>query len=89
MTDIDIYTKSWCGSSARAKSLLDRKGLAYREIDVTADGAKELEMIRRSDARTVPQIFIRDQNIGGHDDLVALDAKGDLDRPLTPARAES
>ncbi len=89
MTNIDIYTKSWCGFCVRAKSLLDRKGLTYTEIDVTADGAKELEMLRRSGARTVPQIFIYDQSIGGYDDLLALEAKSDLDQLLTPDRAES
>jgi len=82
MANIEIYTKSWCPYSVRAKALLNRKGLRYTEIDVTSDRERELEMIQRSSARTVPQIFIDDQSIGGHDDLVALKANGQLDRLL-------
>ncbi len=82
MANIEIYTKSWCPYSVRAKALLNRKGVRYAEIDVTSDRQRELEMIERSGARTVPQIFIDDQSIGGHDDLVALDAKGQFDRLL-------
>lgn len=83
MAKVEIYSKSWCGYCARAKTLLDAKGVTYTDIDVTTDREKELEMIQRSDARTVPQIFIDGQHIGGHDDLLALEAKGDLDRLLT------
>ncbi len=83
MTDVEMYSKSWCGYCARAKTLLDAKGVTYTDIDVTTDREKELEMIERSGAHTVPQIFIDGERIDGHDDLVALEAKGDLDRLLT------
>ncbi len=82
MANIEIYSKSWCGYCARAKALLDRKGVIYTNIDVTTDREKELEMIERSGAHTVPQIFIDGQRIGEHDDLFALEAKGALDRIL-------
>ena len=82
MTDVEMYSKSWCGYCARAKALLDAKGVNYTDIDVTADREKELEMIQRSGAHAVPQIFIDGERIGGHDDLFALEAKGDLDRLL-------
>ncbi len=78
----EIYSKSWCGYCARAKALLDEKGVTYTDIDVTADREKELEMIQRPGAHTVPQIFIDGERIGEHDDLFALEAKGDLDRLL-------
>lgn len=79
---VEVYSKSWCGYCRRAKALLDAKGVTYTDIDVTADRNKELEMIRRSGAYTVPQIFMDGRRIGGHDDLFALEAKGALDRIL-------
>ena len=82
MAHTEIYTKSWCPYSTRAKALLSRKGVPYTEIDVPADRERELEMIKRSGAHTVPQIFIDDQLIGGHDDLVGLETTGQLDRLL-------
>ena len=82
MAKVEIYSKSWCGYCAQAKALLDEKGVTYTDIDVTADREKELEMILRPGAHTVPQIFIDGERIGGHDDLFALAAKGDLDRLL-------
>ena len=82
MKRIEIYTKDWCGFSARAKALLDAKGLDYDEIDVTSDAAREREMIARSGRRTVPQVFIGGEPIGGSDDLAGLEATGALDRLL-------
>ncbi len=80
MAQVEIYAKSWCGYCARAKTLLDAKGVTYTDIDVTADREKELEMIERSGAHTVPQIFIDGERIGGHDDLFALEATGSARR---------
>ena len=83
MTDraaIDIYTQWGCPYCTRAKALLDSKGVAYTEIDVTMDTSKRREMIeRKPDARTVPQIFVDGQALGGCDDIHALDAQGKLD----------
>ena len=82
MAKVEIYTKSWCGYSVNAKALLDAKGVAYTDIDVTTDRDTELEMIERAGAYTVPQIFIDGHGIGGYDDLSALDASGELDSLL-------
>tara|TARA_A100001391_G_scaffold53249_3_gene32495 strand:- start:27771 stop:28034 length:264 start_codon:yes stop_codon:yes gene_type:complete len=80
---VEIYTKAYCGYCHRAKALLDRKGVAYEEYDITMGGPKRQEMIERNpDARTVPQIFIDDESIGGSDELAALDAAGKLDPKL-------
>lgn len=85
MAKVEIYTTPFCPYCHRAKALLDRKGVAYEEIDVMMDSAKRDEMTRRSNGgRTVPQIFIDGQGIGGCDDLHALDARGKLD-PLLAA----
>ena len=82
MTNVEIYTKSWCGYSSAAKSFLEARGVPYTEIDVTDDPVTEQVMIEWSGRHTVPQIFIDGRSIGGHDDLVALDASGELDRLL-------
>lgn len=87
MARIEIYSKPWCGYCIRAKALLDTKGAPYIDIDVTADRNKKLEMLQRSGAFTVPQIFIDGRRIGGHDDLFALEAKGALDRLLRRSAA--
>lgn len=82
---VTLYTTSWCGYCLRAKALLDRKGVAYHEIDVNAQPAKRAEMMTRSRRRTVPQIFIGDLHIGGSDELAALERSGELDRLLSDA----
>jgi glutaredoxin 3 len=80
MAKVEIYTKFLCPYCSRAKALLDRKGTAYQEIDITMDQAQRSSMIARANGRTtVPQIFIDGQHIGGSDDLAALDARSGLD----------
>ncbi len=80
---IDIYTKMGCGYCARAKRLLDDKGVEYDEFDITMGGPKRDEMTSRApNARTVPQIFIGDNHVGGSDDLMALERNGKLDMLL-------
>jgi glutaredoxin 3 len=80
---VEIYTKFACPFCVRAKHLLDGKGVAYTEYDVTMGGAKRAEMVSRApNARTVPQIFINDRAIGGSDDLRELDYDGRLDAML-------
>jgi glutaredoxin 3 len=86
MANIIIYTTDYCGFCRHAKALLDRKGVTYDEIDVTYDPQGRAEMTTRAGGRrTVPQIFISGQHVGGCDDLYALDHKGGLDPLLEPA----
>ena len=82
MAKVEIYTKSWCPYSVRAKHLLDREGVSYEEIDVTTDSVRELEMVNRSGRTSVPQIFINDHHVGGSDDLLAAELSGQLDQLL-------
>lgn len=77
-----MYSASWCPYCARAKELLERKGIAPDEIDVDARPEAREEMMARSGRRTVPQIFIGETHVGGCDDLYDLDARGGLDRLL-------
>lgn len=83
MPKVEIYTTALCPYCRRAKALLDRKGVRYVEYAVDEIPGKRDEMTERAKGRrTVPQIFIDDEPIGGSDDLVALDAAGKLDAKL-------
>jgi glutaredoxin 3 len=85
-TEILLYSTAWCPYCVRAKSLLDRKGLAFREIRVDENPAERDVMLARSGGRrTVPQIFIGDRHVGGFDELYALDKSGELDTLASPA----
>ena len=80
MAEIVIYTSPFCPYCHRAKKLLDSKGVAYQEIDVTMGGPKRQEMLGRANGRsTVPQIIIDGRPVGGSDDIHALDRAGKLD----------
>ena len=80
---VELYTKFGCPYCHRAVALLKGKGVAFTEYDVTMDAEKRAEMTQRNPgARTVPQIFINDQSIGGSDDLAALEREGKLDALL-------
>ncbi len=81
---ITMYATGWCPYCARARALLERKGVAWTEVDVEAEPERRAEMITRSGRRTVPQIFIGDRPVGGSDDLYELDRKGELDPLLRP-----
>ena len=80
MANVTIYTREMCGYCARAKSLLDSKGVAYTEHDASYSPALRKEMMERAPgASTFPQIFINDFHVGGCDDLHALERAGKLD----------
>ena len=79
MAQVVIYTTRICPYCVRAKQLLQRKGVAYEEIDVSNDHATRMQLVERTKQRTVPQISINDQHIGGCDDLYALERQGALD----------
>lgn len=82
-SSITIYTKGWCPYCSAAKDLLAEKGVAFDEIDITAQAEKRSEMMSRSGGRTtVPQIFIGSRHVGGCDDLYALERRGELDTLL-------
>ena len=69
MAKVEIYTKAFCGYCARAKALLNDKGVAFEEYDITMGGPKRAEMLERSrGGSTVPQIFIHDRHVGGYNE---------------------
>ena len=79
MAKVVIYTTRICPYCVRAKQLFQRKGINYEEIDVSLDNDLRMKLVERTKQRTVPQIFINDQHIGGCDDLYALERQGALD----------
>ena len=80
VADVEIYTTPFCPYCHRAKNLLKQKGVDYTEHDVMMAFGKRAEMRERAGGRnSVPQIFIDGRHIGGSDDLIALDHKGELD----------
>ena len=83
MARVEIYTTMWCGYCARARALLQKKGVPFDDIDVESDTSKRDEMMKRTGGRrTVPQIFIDGTHVGGSDELAALDRAGKLDALL-------
>ena len=87
MSKIEMYTTGWCPYCARAKALLEKKGVAFAEISLDEEPGRRTEMIERAHGgRTVPQIFINGEHIGGCDEMVALDRAGKLDPKLGIAR---
>ena len=90
MPPVEIYTTRYCPYCSAAKALLQRKGVAYSEIDVSRDWEARQEMVQKANGRmTVPQIFIGALHVGGSDELHALERDGKLDRLLTGDKTAS
>jgi glutaredoxin 3 len=83
VSKVEIYVKMGCPYCIRAVRLLDSKGVDYEVVNVDFGGEKKAQMVQRANGRTtVPQIFIAGRHIGGCDDLMALESRGELDRML-------
>lgn len=82
---VHVYTTMICAYCLRAKALLKARGIPYEEIDVTGDHAARAWLVKTTGRRTVPQIFIGDEPIGGFDELRALDQSGELKKKLEQA----
>jgi glutaredoxin 3 len=82
MTAVKMYTTQVCPYCVRAKSLLKQRGVEHiEEIRVDLEPGLREQMVALTGRRTVPQIFIGDTHVGGCDDLIALDQRGQL-QPL-------
>jgi glutaredoxin 3 len=88
MTATVIYTTRICPYCIMAKRLLDKKGVTYREINVDETPGLRAELTARTQFRTVPQIFIHDQFIGGFDELYQLEKDNKLDALLASDPAD-
>ena len=82
MANVIVYSSAHCPYCVMAKQLLERKGVAFQEIRVDLEPAKRQEMMQKSKQRTVPQIFINDQAVGGYTDLLAIERAKQLDQML-------
>lgn len=81
--NVEIYTWQTCPFCIRAKLLLWWKGASFTEYKIDGDEAARTKMAERSNGkRSVPQIFINQQHIGGCDDLYQLDQEQRLDSLL-------
>jgi glutaredoxin 3 len=87
---VEIYTRPGCGYCSAAISLLNRKKVAFTHYDVATDPGLRQQMFNRAgEGSTFPQIFIDGRNIGGCDDLYALDREHQLDAMLAGEKASS
>ena len=77
-----VYVTRRCPFCVRAIKLLNTKGVDFEEINIENQPALRTEMEQRSQRTSVPQIFIGDYHVGGCDDMVELDRKGQLDSLL-------
>ncbi len=82
MKNVIIYCSNWCPYCVRARQLLDSKGVAYEEISVDGKPDVRAAMAQKAGRRSVPQIWIGEQHVGGCDDLFALERAGKLDTML-------
>ena len=78
-----MYSTTWCAYCERARALLKRKSIEFREIKLDEHPEEREAMMTRSGGRrTVPQIFIGDRHVGGFEELYSLDKSGDLESLL-------
>ncbi|MEH2118371.1 glutaredoxin 3 [Nostoc sp.] len=86
--NVEIYTWRTCPFCIRAKSLLNNKGVEFIEYNIDGDEVARNKMAQRANGRrSLPQIFINDEHIGGCDDIHALDRQGKLDELLTSSNS--
>lgn len=82
MNAVKIYSADWCPFCNRAKRLLDNKGVPYQEINVDQNPGTREEIMQKTGHKTIPQIFIGEEFIGGFSELSSLDSRGELDAKL-------
>jgi glutaredoxin 3 len=78
--EVKVYTTTICPYCIRAKALLAKRGIAYEEINVESRPDMRDWLVKATGRKTVPQIFIAGEPIGGSDELAALDRAGELMR---------
>jgi len=80
---VTVYGNAFCPYCGAARMLLTKKSIEFEDISVTDDVSHFEDMLERSGRRSVPQIFIDDNHVGGFDELDALERSGELDKLLT------
>ncbi len=79
---LTLYTKDYCPYCIKAKNLLDSLGATYEEIDISSTPEIIMELAKKSGMRTVPQIFLDDECLGGFDSINAMHNEGKLREKL-------
>lgn len=82
MKDVVIYTKDACPYCRLAEKFLHEKNIPFKNVDVSDDDAMREKLVELSGQRTVPQIFVGDESIGGYSDMMRLHAKGQFEPKL-------
>jgi glutaredoxin 3 len=83
MAKVIMYCTEVCPYCVRAEHLLKRKGIQdIDKIRIDLHPEQRDEMVQRTGRRTVPQIYINGEHVGGYDDMAALDQAGELDKML-------
>jgi len=79
---VTLYTSAYCPFCRRARDLLKQKQVSFKEVDLAQNPALRENLSQKTGWKTVPIIFIADEFVGGADDLVRLENRGELDRKL-------
>ncbi len=82
MKRIRIYTTTYCPYCRAAKALLESKGIAYEEVDLTSDPEEKIRVMQKTGWKTVPIIIIEEKLIGGYEQLKELERLGKLEELL-------
>ena len=82
MADVVIYRTNYCPYCDMAERLLENMGVDFEEVDVTNDPETRRELVDRTGRKTVPQVFINGESVGGFDSLRALKSEGKLEAML-------
>jgi glutaredoxin 3 len=80
MPAVTVYTGNFCGYCLQVTSLLERRGIAYAEVNVEDEPGLREKLLARSGRRTLPQVFVGERYIGGADEIRTLDASGELNQ---------
>ena len=78
MPRVTVYTTEPCGYCRTAKALLQKRGVAYEEINLAKDPSGRAELVRMTGMMTFPQVVIDERPIGGYQELVQADRTGRL-----------
>lgn len=82
MKQVKVYTKDFCPFCDRAKAFLKSKSLSFEEINIQSDPELASKLFEQTGFRTVPQIFIGDSCIGGYQEMMQLEQKGEFDKQV-------
>lgn len=78
MAKVVVYSKVPCPYCVQVKRLLDARGIAYEEIDLTGDAAAIADLSAKTGMFTLPQVFVNDELVGGYQETAAADKSGEL-----------